>query len=137
MKRYILPILVLLALGLAGCGPKGPSELVNYRRTGGIAGLDDRLTIDVDGNAQLSQRSGTTAFTIGPGPLKQMMLLFDRSGFAKLKPEYLPADKCCDLFDYRVTYKGQTVHTMDTAIPTGLQPILDVLNRFIEEHGKR
>jgi hypothetical protein len=43
-------LLALFALGLVACA--GPRALVDYHRSGGIVGFDDRLTIDVNGNDQ-------------------------------------------------------------------------------------
>ena len=55
--------------------------------------------------------------------------------FTRLDEEYLPGQPGADLFDYRLTYAGHTVHIVDTAVPEGMQPILDTLNQLIEANG--
>ncbi len=133
MRRYLSLAIVLVGL-LAGCArPTASGPLVEYRRTGGIAGFDDKLTIMADGSAEVSQRGKTAQFTLDAATAERLTSLFEKGGFASLRGEYLPSSNCCDLFDYQVTYRGKQVHTMDTAVPEQLRPILDELNRIVQE----
>ena len=136
VRQYLLLILAALALCLTACAPAARATvLIEYHRTGGIAGFDDRLVIMTDGTVQITRRTGTSTATIGGEDLNRLIAFFDQAGFARLDREYLPANNCCDLFDYVVTYRGHTVHTMDTAVPESLQPALRELDGLLSKYG--
>jgi hypothetical protein len=57
-SRLLIP--VILAVALTGCraaarGIPGPDVLVTFRQTGGIAGVDKRLTVTTHGDVRLVQ----------------------------------------------------------------------------------
>jgi hypothetical protein len=112
--------------------PAKPGEvLVEVRRQGGIAGWDDRLLLYADGRAVLERRSGTQALELEPQVVERIAEQLDRAGFSTLPPEILPDDACCDLFEYWVTYRGHTVHTLDPAAPDALWPVIALLDEII------
>ena len=135
VKALILGLL-LLSLCLAACGSPATSRpLVDYRRSGGIAGFDDHLVIQADGRAVLTRRGARHEFAVKREVLNDLSALLQEADFSRLRGEYLPASPCCDRFDYTVTYKGHSVHTMDGAVPEALAPVLQVLNQLIAESG--
>lgn len=109
--------------------------LIEYQRSGGFVGYQDILTITSDGKAILIQNSAQHQFTIDQNTTNQLIAKLDQAGFSTLGKEYLPADTCCDLIEFIITYKDHTIRTMDTAIPETLQPVLDALNAIIETKG--
>ena len=132
MKRYRLAALVLLVISLAACAPARPAgPLVDYRRSGGLAGSDDHLVIEAGGRAILTRHQARHEFAVEPETLNRLTTLFDQAQFTALRGEYLPASNCCDLFDYVLTYQGHTVHTMDGAVPEALAPVLQALGEII------
>jgi hypothetical protein len=110
--------------------------LAEYRRSGGFAGLDDYLVIQVNGQATLTRKTEHYEFVLDRDTMNQLQALFDDAEFSKLRREYLPSRQGSDLFEYVVTYKGHTVRTMDTAVPEALWPVLELLNQIIESGGK-
>ena len=112
-----------------------PRVLIEYQRSGGFVGYQDILTITSDGKAILIQNNAQHQFTIDQNTTNQLIAKFDQAGFSTLIKEYLPADTCCDLIEFIITYKDHTIRTMDTAIPETLQPVLDALNEIIETKG--
>lgn len=124
--------LSLVFWSLAGCAPVNPQTtvLVEYHRSGGIAGREDRLVVRSDGTAHLSQRGIEADFTVAPDTLAQLRTLLAGIDFASLRAEYLPARRGADLFEYVVVYEGRRVRTMDTAVPDTLQPLLQLLSRL-------
>lgn len=141
MRKITIGLLAVLAGVLASCAAperdKSPaSMLVEYRRTGGIAGLDDHLQVDATGKATLTRRSVRSEFTIEPETLRQLRERLDKAGFPRMWPEYLPSGKGRDLFTYVITYQGRTVRTMDTAVPEALRPVLELLNELVGKGGK-
>ena len=138
MKHQIyIIVIVVLAGWLASCtGTSSSGILVEYRRSGGFAGLDDRVVIQVNGQATLTRKAEHYEFVLDCDTVNQLQALFDDAEFSKLRREYLPSRQGSDLFEYVVTYKGHTVRTMDTAVPEALWPVLELLNQIIESGGK-
>ncbi len=117
---------------LGGCATVGSAgSLVEYSRTGGFAGVNDRLIIDTGGKAVLATKAAKSEFTVSRDVLDKLRKSLDDAGFAKLKKEYLPAPGSADLFEYLITYQGYTVRTADSAVPEKLQPAFDLLNGII------
>ena len=135
--QIFIIVIVILAGWLASCmGTTSSGILVEYRRSGGFAGLDDRLIIQVNGQATLTRKAEHYEFVLDRDTMNQLQALFDDAEFSKLRREYLPSRQGSDLFEYVVTYKGHTVQTMDTAVPEALWPVLELLNQIIESGGK-
>jgi hypothetical protein len=110
--------------------------LIEFHRSGGFLGLDDHLTIAADRKAALTRRSEYHKFEIDQITLQELLQELDEAEFFKLEKEYLPADDCCDLIEYTITYMGYSVRTMDTAVPASLQPVLDSLSKIVETQTK-
>ena len=139
MKDWLLvTIVVVILMGwLVGCAKVSPSEtLIEYRRGGGFAGLDDRLIIKKSGEVILTRKLKRSEFTLDSDTIRHLQTLFEDANFSQLRKEYLPSRPGADLFEYVVTYKGHTVRTMDGAVPPPLQPILEALDQIIESRGK-
>ncbi|MCZ7575160.1 MAG: hypothetical protein M5U01_41960 [Ardenticatenaceae bacterium] len=138
MRSPLLLVTSLLPAGwLTDCTRTASSRaLIEYRRSGGFAGLDDHLVIQEDGKAILTRKTGRSEFVLDDATMNQLRVLFDEAEFSKLRREYLPRRKGSDLFEYVMTHKGHTVRTLDTAVPESLQPILKVLNQIVESDGR-
>ena len=119
-------------LGLVGCEalPR-QSSLIEYRRVGGIVGFEDHLVILEDGTATLTRRQGQTEFSIPGTTLDQLITAFDTAKFSDLQNAYEATNGGVDLLEYTIRHKNHTVRTVDTAIPSSLQPIIDQLNQII------
>jgi hypothetical protein len=102
--------------------------LVEFHRSGGIAGFDDRLLIRADGSAHLSRRQAALDFTIPPDTLERLRTLLAEVAVDSLRAEYLPPRAGADLFEYVVTFRGKRIRCVDTAIPSELQPLVQLLN---------
>jgi len=115
------------------------AALIEYQRTGGIAGFDDHLTIYADGWAALSQRGKESSLQLTQEQMDALKAAFAAANFKSLNETYLPADTCCDRFGYTVSYRespGEEPHTvmvMDGTVPPELSPILEMLNRLVNE----
>lgn len=123
--------MMLLALySVVGCATVNPqaAALIEYRRSGGIAGREDRLVVLSDGTVHLSRRATVTSFQLSPDTLAQLRSLLDSTDFRGLRAEYLPPRRGADLFEYVVIYKDRTIRTMDTAVPPELRPLIQLLS---------
>lgn len=139
MKDWILLTILMAMLSgwLVGCTKTSSSEtLIEYRRSGGFAGLNDRLVIKKSGEATLTRNSEHSEFTLDGDTMKRLQVLFEEANFSQLRKEYPPLQPGADFFEYVVTYKGHTVRTMDGAVPPSLEPVLEALNQIVESRGR-
>jgi hypothetical protein len=115
---------------IAGCASMRSQAppLVEFHRSGGIAGFDDRLVIRTDGSAHLSRRQIDADFTVPPDTLERLRALLRDVPVETLRAEYLPPRAGADLFQYVVTFRGKGIRCVDTAIPPELQPLIQLLN---------
>ncbi len=136
MGKIKILILILVILLTSCTSSAKPGILLEYHRTGGFAGFDDRLTIDMEGNAVLQRRNTQTQFTLDKQTLDSLEALLDRASFNQLNKSYAPTQHGADLFEYTLTYRGYTVQMVDTAVPEAMQPVLQSLNQIVEKGGK-
>ena len=125
--------IALLVWASLGCAPVNPqaTALVEYHRSGGIAGRTDLLVVRSDGTARLSRRGTAVDFTVSSDTLQQLRALLAAVDFAHLRAEYLPTRPGADLYEYVVIHEGRQVRTMDTAVPDALQPLLQLLSGLV------
>jgi hypothetical protein len=107
-----------------------PVILVDYQRTGGIAGMNDRVVIFDNGVAMISTRKTMTEFSLNQTELEQIDSLFKANKFMELEGNYTSAREGADFLQYSISYRGKTVKTEDTAIPDQVEPIIDEMNRI-------
>ena len=109
--------------------PATRPELVEYRRSGGIAGFDDRLTVYRDGSATLERVRGSSGrYRVGAEDLRALEQALEAARFPELRPEYLPDTPIADGFGHTITYRGRTVRTADGGVPARLEPVLRALS---------
>lgn len=111
-----------------------PSEvLVEYRRSGGLIGADDRLVIRLNGLTTRATRGGRQEFTLPEATLAQLTAALERADFPALRERYEPKSDGADRFGYTVIYQGKTVRATDDAVPATLQPALQLLNGILAQ----
>jgi hypothetical protein len=125
---------LVAAAGLAVTGAAVPAQasalpLVDYHRSGGFAGVQDRLSVQPDGRVSRRTRSGECASTLSAQELGDLRAALDQAGFASLQSSPRPSGN--DFFHYTVTYQGRTVRTYDTVVPPSLKPALTRLNALV------
>ena len=104
------------------------TTLIEYRRSGGIAGREDQVVILTDGTARLQRRGVAADFRVAPDTLDTLRALLQRVDFRSMREEYLPARQGADLYEYVLIYRDRRIRTMDTAVPPELQPVLQLLS---------
>ncbi len=129
---------VLLLLVLAACAPSAPAAPtpIDYQRSGGFIGVQDHLTIDLNGHATLTRRTGNSEFDLTRDELTAIQTAFQSAGFASLPENSMPRAGTADAYLYVITYQGHQVQTGDSAIPKQLEPVIASLNRLIDSKGK-
>jgi hypothetical protein len=113
----------------------GSSDLVVFQRSGGIGGVDDRLTVDSQGIARLTKRGGKQSqATLSQQELNQLKKTLANADFQGLDPEYLNAN-ARDTFLYTVGYSCHVVKTDETSVPGQLRPVIDQLSTLAARAG--
>jgi len=139
----------LVALVLAGCAAKDDASpaapaggsgstvpgrlLVDYKRSGGLAGRTDHLVINSDGGALLESRGPRHDARLDAATMRKLVATLDRANLPRLRPRYAPPVRGNDLVTHVITYHGRTVTVTDTVIPAPLRPVLTELNQVVIE----
>lgn len=129
MMRAFVCSLVLggVVVGGLACAPKeqatveqGRAEAmkafqpIGYKRTGGVAGSEDRIEVGPDGKIQVSGRLlGNTTGQLSEFQLMQLSRAFE--GWDKLKENYPAPRNTADAFVVEITYGQKTVIANDAA----------------------
>lgn len=110
--------------------PSGP--LVVLLRYGGIAGSNDRVSVDAVGVATvISDRSDSSLTrTLSPGDLAALRTALRRADMKSLRRNYLDR-QARDAYQYDVTYEGVTVTADEGVVPEELRPVVDQLTKLI------
>jgi hypothetical protein len=136
--------LIILCCAGAGClgvktppvsRPAAPAVFLDYYRTGGVAGFDDRLVVFDNGAAVVATKAGSREIVLNSSEMNTVSDLFSAARFPMLQNNYPAPRGGADLVHYSVSYHGKTVTTEDSAIPPGLDPILDEMNRIVKDAG--
>ena len=142
IRKWIVAFMVVLlaAAALSGClgiktppvsRPAPPAVVVDYQRTGGIAGSEDRLVIFDNGVAVISQKTDSTEILLNQSDLERITAIFTDAQFSLLQGNYTARRGAADYFRYTISYHGKTVIAEDSAIPPSLQPVIAGLNRIL------
>lgn len=119
--------------------PAQPAHVsIVYERSGGIAGRRDTWRFYSDGRiTALSADQPAQEFKL---PASTVQATFDllSAKLENLADSYLPLNKCCDLYTYRLTIIGdgkvKSVVTMDNAKqPPALSEALILVNDLIQQ----
>ena len=142
MKKWLV-VFGLFIVGLimvSGClgsktppvsRPPAPDVLVDYYRTGGFAGFNDRLVVFDNGVAVISGKNVNYEIDLNRSDLDRISQVFNTSQFSILEGNYSARHGSVDLIKYTISYHGKTVTAEDTAIPPSLQSVIDELNRVL------
>lgn len=116
----------------ATTAPAAARPLVVLIRYGGLAGTNDRVSVDTAGHVTLiSDRSPTPAtHVLPPDELATLRTALERSEIATLERNYLDP-RAADAYQYDVTYQGVTVTADEGVLPPSLRPVVDQLTPLI------
>jgi hypothetical protein len=137
-------VLILICIGSAGClgvktppvsRPPAPAVLLDYHRTGGIAGFDDRLVVFDNGAAIVATKKTSREIILNTTQIEEITESFAVAQFSMLQANYPAPRGGADLIQYSISYQGKTVTTEDSAIPPSLQPLIDEMNRIVKGAG--
>ncbi len=140
--RLLIPLL-LAAAALAGCGddegggkPTGDlGGAIVYTRSGGIAGMPLKLTIEPDGYATVEARieGDRASFELDADQLDRLHADLEAADLDSVGIPPGPAE-CADCFIYGLTYAGTTISydEVDT-VPDAVRSVVGELDRIATE----
>jgi hypothetical protein len=141
--RTILAMVVLFTiLPLVSCqAPRyaGPQMVATYDKSGGIAGLNQRLIVRSDGSMLLHDRRAGVRLEalVDPGTIEPLVELVHSAEFAGARRLYPGDPGGADLMTYTIEAqlpaRRHTVTTMDSAQPPEIvQRVIDELERLAQ-----
>jgi len=155
-QRLLRLVLLGLLVLAAGCGGDdgdgktttesrvpGPSdELVAYERTGGIAGVTERLDVRPDGAARISVveagKLKRDRFKLTPGELDGLRAAVDAAEGADLEIRYGSDPEPNDAFKTNVLVDGRVITVVSGGDPPPeLDRLLNVCAGLIQQHRPR
>ena len=110
---------------------------VIFKRTGGIADLNEEWTIFADGRIETNSAIKPQ---LSSEQVSQLLNSLESAGFFSLDNSYLPEDSCCDRFLYEVTaVNNTTYHTVTTLentpdMPEALQQTVRLIQTTLFEN---
>lgn len=135
-----LILAILLCCASAGCiGGRAPAAsqepapviLVDYSRSGGEEGVDDRLVIFDNGAAIVVTRNVSRSITLNATEIERISAVFDQAKFTELQENYPSHRGGKGLFQYSISFRGKTVTLEESSYPAGIDPILGELNQIV------
>ncbi len=155
MRRIALTLAT--AVLLSGCGsggddtsttappePRvpGPTDtVVVYERSGGIAGIRERLAVRPDGAARLETGGAkleVKRFDLDPAELDGLRAAVDGVEFAQLEPRYGEEPPPPDTFATTVAAEGRTVTVLHEGDPPAeLRRLINVCAGLVQVHRRR
>jgi hypothetical protein len=140
LRPAVCAVVIITVIIVSGCistkvtevaQQQPPAVFVDYHRTGGTFGTDDRLVIFDNGIAAISSRSSSTELGLNLSEMDRISALLGKAQFEQLQSNYPAPHADSRLMNYSITYHRKIVTVQDTAIPPGLQPVIDELNLII------
>ncbi len=113
-----------------------PNTAVIFKRTGGLAGLNEGWTIYTDGRIETNS---SIQPELSAEEVEQLLSSLEATGFFELEGSYLPDDTCCDRFFYEITaFQDGRFHIITTLeatpdMPEALQQTLRLLQTLLFE----
>jgi len=144
MKKWLVTfgLFIVVLIMVSGClgsktpplsRPPAPAVLVDYYRTGGFAGFNDRLVVFDNGVAVVSGKNVNYEIELNRSDIDRISQVFNTSQFSMLEGNYSARHGSVDLIKYTISYHGKTLTAEDTAIPPSLQSVIDELNRVLTQ----
>lgn len=136
---------VTAAIALSGCGsdntttttdPDLAGPLVVYQRSGGIAGVDEKLDVERDGSASVSTggvEPANSSFRLSDAELKELSAELDAADFGAVRTS--GPTSCADCFVESVATGGRTttivaeIESPPDSVTTALAHLRELVQR--------
>ena len=112
-------------------------DIVTYQRTGGVAGLDARAQLFLDGHVALTRRGeDPVMFQLSPAEQAQIEAAFEAADFYRnVQQVSTPGPVPADAFQYELTRRGAllqgTLRTHEAEVPAWAKSLLPLLDNLL------
>ncbi|SRR6266508_957491 len=105
--------------------------LISYHKSGGIAGVNETLTVYANGTVEIRDKSGTISTRADPSDIQALDQLLDSPAFAALQLPLQPPAPDQFIYELTVPDRAKPIVTVDGADnPPVLREVLDVLEKL-------
>jgi hypothetical protein len=108
-----------------------PALIIEYSRTGGVAGLDDHLLLFANGSGTVTRRGISQSVKVPQPVMADLISHITAADFPSLNDQYPAPVEGADYFTYTIISGGKKVVTEDTGVPPILVPLINTLNDII------
>jgi hypothetical protein len=136
---FLVAPMAAMAIGV-GCGSADAgtvpahadaAPLVSYERTGGIAGVDDRVEVSGGGAVTVRHRDGAKHRTrLSARRLRALRRALTAAHFER--PVAAGPTGCSDCFFFRLRHGGHTLSFSQLAAPARVNGVLDILTALAD-----
>jgi hypothetical protein len=126
----------LAAATLLGCGGESAAATLrgplDYQRSGGLAGVTERLALQPSGRARLETRARRRSFTLPRAERRRVERAVAAAHLARVK---VPGHGITpDAFVYSLTYRGRTLVFDDPSMPKAVRGLVTELRKLVAKH---
>lgn len=110
--------------------------IVEFKKMGGLAGLQEQMLISNNGHGILSgtPNADPNGFDLDADSMSNLKKVLSEAGFDQFAGQTFPCEGR-DMIEYTVTYNGDTVAMCEDRVPEQLRAAVDLLNQIALEHG--
>lgn len=144
MVRVAVVVLASLVTGLLGqCGPRHrqpdrPGGRLDFTWAGGFAARHQRLVIEADGTATLTEGMpdrATRRVRLDAAKANEARSALDYAGFTSIPSDAGPTG-AADAFEYTIVYRGHRVFRDESNLPRELGRPVELLRRLVDEASR-
>ena len=127
------PVTITSAGSLSQFETQNGDVLVDYKRTGGLAGFDDHLTVYENGVAIVTTKNDENRYTLSSDEINDLIGLFELSGFDSVNQADLAMFKVSgnDFFFYSIEFRGHKIEAIEYAFPESVGPVIERLDNLV------
>ena len=136
VRRRSLPYalaLALLAGALAPAAPAAAKTLVRYDRAGGIAGIQEMMTVTTGGSVRVTgarRATATTRYRLTAKELRGLKRRLRDARFSTLRARYVSRYPVSDAITQTVSYARRSISVSDGAEPP--ERLTKLLTRLVQ-----
>jgi hypothetical protein len=108
--KTLLPLALMVALAAAPAAASAKT-LVSFTRSGGIAGIDDSVTVTTTGHVVVDGQGADRSHRLRAATLRDLRRMLSEARWDKANPG---ASRCADCFEYLVRYHGHRARYDDS-----------------------
>ena len=133
--KALLPLVLAFTVALAAdASAAGLTGTLRYDRSGGFAGISERLTVRTDGRATVRIDGRSRTVRLKRTERDRVARLVRHADIATVKVRKAPP--AADAFAYSLAYRGHRVEFEDTNFPKRLEELVNTLADLVDKYGR-